>query len=116
MRELQPQKNKEKWADVETAIEKKWLKELKRKFDELYELEPLTFSHASKQFAEVLRAKFKTNKGTKNFEEYRLFHLLAGSSHKECTEFDFPGEYSIENFINTQYREMVKEREEAMFE
>ena len=37
-----------------------------------------------------------------DYSECRLYHLLVGSTPKgECRRFDFDGEDSIENFINS---------------
>lgn len=37
-----------------------------------------------------------------DYEEYRLYHLLIGSTPwQECSKFDFPGEDSIEKLINS---------------
>lgn len=37
-----------------------------------------------------------------DFLDYRLYHLLIGSTpSKKCSKFDFPGEDSIEKFIQS---------------
>lgn len=48
-------------------------------------------------FGEHLREKYE------NFSEFRLYHILAGSTiTKKPAFFDFPGEDSVEKFIREQ--------------
>ncbi|MDD5289939.1 MAG: hypothetical protein PHT40_01915 [Patescibacteria group bacterium] len=111
--------------NIEEDLEESRFKDLKRKWVELYKLSPHSFSHDSEKFAATLRKNFKEDKekdkdgGTEKvweFEKYRLFHLLAGSTYNnDFKEFDFPG-HLVENFINDEYKKMFKEREEASFE
>ena len=45
------------------------------------------------------------------FQKYRLYHFLVGSSPKEeCVNFDFPDENSVEVFINKLYKEKFGEQ------
>ena len=44
----------------------------------------------------------KLEKKYKNTRKYYLFHLLIGSTKTKTSEFDFPGEDSIEKFLRSQ--------------
>jgi hypothetical protein len=91
---------------IEKMKELAELEKLTHKWKKLYNKEPEIFSHDSEIFANILREKYP------HFEKYRLFHLLAGSSDfKNCDEdkFDFPDEeYSIKNFIDSEYEKIKK--------
>ncbi|GEM_PF-2296542 len=52
--------------------------------------------------AKKLREKYIGVKGDdsrKGVGEYYLFHMISGSTRSKTTEFDFPGEDSIEKFL-----------------
>ena len=74
------------------------LTELKRKCGEIFqEYDKFEFNDAVVDFTKLLREKYT------NLEGCRLYHLLIGSSinpEKKVEQFDFPGEDSIEKFIN----------------
>jgi hypothetical protein len=89
---------------------------LETKFENAYAHAPETFGHDSEEFAQKLRKRYP------HFEKYRLYHLLAGSSaFKNCIEFDFPDEDSIEKFIikesqKSDEEKKLREAEEGLFE
>lgn len=46
-------------------------------------------------FAGVLKNKYPDS-----YQSYRLYHFMIGSTpREECPNFDFPGDYSIQKFI-----------------
>jgi len=46
-------------------------------------------------------------------EEYMMYHVLAGSTPQgECPKFDFPGEDSVETFINRLHQEYSAEKKQ----
>jgi len=48
------------------------------------------------EFVDNLKKKYS------DYEKYRLYHLLIGSTPwEDCPKFDFPGEDSIEKLINS---------------
>jgi hypothetical protein len=66
---------------------------------ELYKKEGyVTFLDFIEKKGNELRQKYS------NANKYRTFHLLIGSTPApgECTEFDFPGDDSLEKFLEAQ--------------
>lgn len=65
-------------------------------------------------FANNLKEKYPDT-----YDKYRLYHLLIGSTpiKEKLLFFDFPGEEdSVRKFINESFKNLLKQREEAIFE
>ncbi|MEK7500569.1 MAG: hypothetical protein AAB642_00380 [Patescibacteria group bacterium] len=65
---------------------------------ELYRRNALGFHEVMVDKAEELQSKYP------DYREYRLYHLLISSTVGECPKYDFPGEDSIELFLETQQK------------
>ena len=67
---------------------------LKEIVDRLYGIEDYSGLNMIVRKSEDIRSKYP------DYQDYRLYHLAAGSTPKsECPKFDFPGEDSIELFL-----------------
>lgn len=68
---------------------------MKEKLDKLYKSAFRSQAHNEfSDFAEGLKKKYP------DFESYRLYHVLVGSTPKgKCEKYDFPDEDSVEVFI-----------------
>ncbi len=82
------------------------LRELSERRHALYEADDnFIFHEQIFAFAKKLQESFN------NYKEYKLYHLLIGSSiveESKVQEFDFPGEFSIERFLRMSDEERTK--------
>jgi len=93
------------------GLTKQIIKKLTLRRLELCQLSPKSFLNDSKKIADTIREKFE------NYQNYRLFHFLTGSTYGDnFKEFDFPDEYSIIGFMDFEYKKLLREREEGLFE
>lgn len=83
--------------------------EVKRKHLALFDLDMMKFYGLFAEFGKELIQKYG-----EQVNHCRLFHALAGSGESEkmgeWTEFDFPGEDSVEVFINKLYQENIEKK------
>ncbi len=80
------------------------INELAQKRSALYEADEFGFHRLINDYTEELMKHFP------NYTEYKLFHLLVGSTidDEKSPFFDFPGEHSIERFLNLDDEERRK--------
>ena len=72
------------------------IKELKDKWNEAYKKDALGTHEKIIEFAEKIKNKYP------DYQDYMLYHLLIGSIPKsKLPKFDFPGEDSVEKFIES---------------
>lgn len=84
----------QKFEQLKNKEEK--IKELKEKWDAAHEKDALDAYNKCTNFAQELLKKYP------DARDYRLFHILIGSSvDREMEKFDFPGDDSVEQFINS---------------
>jgi len=77
--------------------------EMERKKKELYNgKDKFKFFNQVYNFCSILRKKFP------DYNQYRFYHSLIGSTveEKDIKKNDFPGKYSIKNFIEEKFNEM----------
>ncbi|NQU83255.1 MAG: hypothetical protein HQ536_00940 [Parcubacteria group bacterium] len=88
----------EKEPKAEANVSKRTLEELHTKWENALEGDMSNFNKCM-AFAKYLIEKH----GEEKARNHRLLHLLMGSTpprETPCTEYDFPGDDSIEKFIN----------------
>lgn len=84
--------------------------ELREKWNKVYASErKIEYNQKTIEFVEKLAGKYKDS-----VNNYRLFDLLLWNTKLDAdyAEFDLPGEYSIENFINQCYEELFPEQKQ----
>ena len=95
--------NKEQMQSPEADWEAR-AAEVKRKYNFISDLDVVKFYTLFTEFGQRLKKKYG-----EAVNNCRLFHLLVGSGENEklgkWTEFDFPGEDSVEEFMNKLYEE-----------
>jgi len=115
--EFPPQDNNKNDSELETFLKSyplpekymdkgKLALELKKVVNSLHEKDAQQNNfnnlNAIRKFVENLRNKYTKDKSDGNKKwarEYYLLHMIIGSSGMKTTEFDFPGEDSIEKFL-----------------
>ena len=74
--------------------------------NELYKRNGFGFHEAMVDKAEELQSKYP------DYRDYRLYHLLISSTVGECSKYDFPGEDSVELFLETQQQTLSPKNKE----
>lgn len=78
------------------------IRELQRKRNAMIDQNPLFYHRRTIGKTGILRGKYK------DIEDYELYHLMIASTLDERPpKFDFPGEDSIETFLNVLYAKML---------
>jgi hypothetical protein len=82
------------------------VEKMKKILTYIYLLPEKEMFEAQKKIVEHVK-KIKTN--YPNYSDYKIYHVLSGStirdSRTDVEENDFPGEYSVENFLENLARE-----------
>lgn len=81
-------------------------KEFQEKKVDILRTKIFNFLHSKKDLDEFLQRQIEfvdnLKKKYPDYEKYRLYHLFVGSTPwEDCPKFDFLGEDSIENLINS---------------
>lgn len=110
MKEIVPPENQGEKVGVEKFTEKEMPVALKERLSKLRTHEDDNiFSKVNDKIGNFGK-RLKEEYG--DFEDYLLYHLLAGSSLRgACEKYDFPGEDSVEKFIDDLYKKYIEKAE-----
>ena len=98
------------------------IKEAVRKRNELYASDRASdeeFMNLHEQeiapFLEKIKARYGNPRNRDaDYSQYKLWHVLVdGEINIDCPRYDFPGEYSVEKFIDELYEKRQKEKGES---
>ena len=75
--------------------------ELKEKFNIWFRKDLMKNNEEIVKFLDGIKKKYP------NYDDCKLYHILVFSGIKhECSMFDFPGDYSVEKFIEDKYNNL----------